>query len=304
MLLLQMYYTSTNAKAGFILARLDFLSLSFSSHPRNSSGCSTSEATSTGEFHASSPLSWVQVSLAWRLFHTALSPCEQVPNGNGHTCRSWRPGTNSGQGEPHKDPPAGRASAVTRQFARTSPQTPPRLNSSYYPLQYIILTLFREERVTARLHTSSLQMFQAIYCCFFWELRNVFFFSWLQCCLSVCFITTQPTFLRILKTIVKLLPQDGTTSAVKLVYNVKSLTRRLLIILLFWRTSRPTSGLACFVIPQAVTSAQKHYNNEHIYPYMYLAGFHYRHRNVREALRAWADAAQVMQGYGHSAFMQ
>lgn len=50
---------------------------------------------------------------------------------------------------------------------------------------------------------------------------------------------------------------------------------------------------------QAVTSAQKHYNNEHIYPYMYLAGFHYRHRNVREALRAWADAAQVMQGYNY-----
>lgn len=56
----------------------------------------------------------------------------------------------------------------------------------------------------------------------------------------------------------------------------------------------------CFVIHQAVTSAQKHYNNEHIYPYMYLAGFHYRHRNVREALRAWADAAQVMQGYVQS----
>ena len=48
-------------------------------------------------------------------------------------------------------------------------------------------------------------------------------------------------------------------------------------------------------ISQAVTSAQKHYNNEHIYPYMYLAGFHYRHRNVREALKAWAEAAQVMQ---------
>lgn len=80
------------AKAVFILALLDVLSLSFSSHPRNSSGCSTSEATSTGEFvlaqtlHASSPLS--KVSLAWRLFHTALSPCEQVSNGNGHTCRS------------------------------------------------------------------------------------------------------------------------------------------------------------------------------------------------------------------------
>ncbi|XP_077445772.1 menin [Stigmatopora argus] len=50
---------------------------------------------------------------------------------------------------------------------------------------------------------------------------------------------------------------------------------------------------------KAVTSAQKHYNNEHIYPYMYLAGFHYRHRNVRDALRAWADAAQVMQDFNY-----
>ncbi|CAM9319107.1 unnamed protein product [Lampetra planeri] len=46
---------------------------------------------------------------------------------------------------------------------------------------------------------------------------------------------------------------------------------------------------------KAVGSAQKYYNNEHIYPYMYLAGFHYRHRNVRDALRAWSEAAQVMQ---------
>ncbi|KAM3842330.1 menin isoform 3-T3 [Diretmus argenteus] len=50
---------------------------------------------------------------------------------------------------------------------------------------------------------------------------------------------------------------------------------------------------------QAVSSAQKFYNNEHIYPFMYLAGFHYRHRNVREALRAWAEAAQVMQDYNY-----
>lgn len=50
---------------------------------------------------------------------------------------------------------------------------------------------------------------------------------------------------------------------------------------------------------KAVSSSQKHYSNEHIYPYMYLAGFHYRHRNVQEALRAWAEAAQVMQEYNY-----
>uniref|UniRef100_A0A8C6TTD7 Menin n=1 Tax=Neogobius melanostomus TaxID=47308 RepID=A0A8C6TTD7_9GOBI len=50
---------------------------------------------------------------------------------------------------------------------------------------------------------------------------------------------------------------------------------------------------------KAVGSSLKHYNNEHIYPYMYLAGFHYRHRNVRGALKAWAEAAQVMQDYNY-----
>uniref|UniRef100_A0A3B3T4Z3 Menin n=1 Tax=Paramormyrops kingsleyae TaxID=1676925 RepID=A0A3B3T4Z3_9TELE len=43
----------------------------------------------------------------------------------------------------------------------------------------------------------------------------------------------------------------------------------------------------------------KYYNNEHIYPFMYLAGYHYRHRNVREALGAWAEAASVMQDYNY-----
>ncbi|XP_017282474.1 menin isoform X1 [Kryptolebias marmoratus] len=50
---------------------------------------------------------------------------------------------------------------------------------------------------------------------------------------------------------------------------------------------------------KAVSSAQMYYNNEHIYPYMYLAGFHYRHRNVQEALKSWAEAAQVMQDYNY-----
>ena len=46
---------------------------------------------------------------------------------------------------------------------------------------------------------------------------------------------------------------------------------------------------------KAVNSAKKYYNNEHIYPFMYLAGYHYRHREVREALGSWAEAASVMQ---------
>ncbi|KAL0970419.1 hypothetical protein UPYG_G00241710 [Umbra pygmaea] len=50
---------------------------------------------------------------------------------------------------------------------------------------------------------------------------------------------------------------------------------------------------------KAVNSAKKYYNNEHIYPFMYLAGYHYRHREVREALGSWAEAAQVMQDYNY-----
>ncbi|XP_064181774.1 menin isoform X1 [Anguilla rostrata] len=50
---------------------------------------------------------------------------------------------------------------------------------------------------------------------------------------------------------------------------------------------------------KAVNAAKKHYNNEHIYPFMFLAGYHYRHRNVRDALGSWAEASSVMQDYNY-----
>ena len=46
---------------------------------------------------------------------------------------------------------------------------------------------------------------------------------------------------------------------------------------------------------QGIAAARRHYNNAHIYPYLYLAGFHCRNRNVKEALGAWADTATVIQ---------
>uniref|UniRef100_A0A452IPZ8 Menin n=1 Tax=Gopherus agassizii TaxID=38772 RepID=A0A452IPZ8_9SAUR len=46
---------------------------------------------------------------------------------------------------------------------------------------------------------------------------------------------------------------------------------------------------------KGISSARKYYNNEHIYPYMYLAGYHCRNKNVKEALEAWADTATVIQ---------
>lgn len=54
----------------------------------------------------------------------------------------------------------------------------------------------------------------------------------------------------------------------------------------------PEAPLLC---SQGIASAKTYYRDEHIYPYMYLAGYHCRNRNVREALQAWADTATVIQ---------
>ncbi|XP_027712085.1 menin isoform X2 [Vombatus ursinus] len=50
---------------------------------------------------------------------------------------------------------------------------------------------------------------------------------------------------------------------------------------------------------KGIASAKTYYRDEHIYPYMYLAGYHCRNRNVREALQAWADTATVIQDYNY-----
>lgn len=50
---------------------------------------------------------------------------------------------------------------------------------------------------------------------------------------------------------------------------------------------------------QAINSAKMYYNNEHIYPYLYLAGYHCRNKNIKEALAAWADTAVVIQDYNY-----
>ncbi|KAF1587454.1 UNVERIFIED_CONTAM: Menin, partial [Eudyptes pachyrhynchus] len=50
---------------------------------------------------------------------------------------------------------------------------------------------------------------------------------------------------------------------------------------------------------KGIFSARTYYNNEHIYPYMYLAGYHCRNKNVKEALEAWADTATVIQDYNY-----
>ncbi|XP_053908464.1 menin [Cuculus canorus] len=50
---------------------------------------------------------------------------------------------------------------------------------------------------------------------------------------------------------------------------------------------------------KGIAAARSYYSNEHIYPYLYLAGFHCRNRNVKEALQAWADTATVIQDYNY-----
>lgn len=54
---------------------------------------------------------------------------------------------------------------------------------------------------------------------------------------------------------------------------------------------RPSPEL---LFKEAIESAKKYYENMHVYPYTYLAGYYYRIRHYREAMRAWAEASQVI----------
>ncbi|XP_060711370.1 menin [Hemiscyllium ocellatum] len=50
---------------------------------------------------------------------------------------------------------------------------------------------------------------------------------------------------------------------------------------------------------EAISSAKQHYNNEHVYPYVYLASYFCRNKNVKDALASWGDAATVIQDYNY-----
>lgn len=45
---------------------------------------------------------------------------------------------------------------------------------------------------------------------------------------------------------------------------------------------------------EAIMSARKHYNNQHVYPYTYQAGYFYRHNMYKEAFESWANASDVI----------
>ncbi|XP_075693577.1 menin isoform X2 [Rhinoderma darwinii] len=50
---------------------------------------------------------------------------------------------------------------------------------------------------------------------------------------------------------------------------------------------------------KAIYSSREHYENQHLYPPIYLAAYHCRNKNVREALKAWAETAVVVQEYNY-----
>ena len=56
-------------------------------------------------------------------------------------------------------------------------------------------------------------------------------------------------------------------------------------------TGRPASQE---LYHEAVEVARREYGDQHVYPYTYLAGFHYRQRDFKAALKAWAEAANVI----------
>ena len=47
------------------------------------------------------------------------------------------------------------------------------------------------------------------------------------------------------------------------------------------------------IFKEAIKVDQDFYNNHHVYPYTYLAGFYYRQKNYLRAMEGWVDAAYV-----------
>ncbi|XP_056383423.1 menin isoform X2 [Hyla sarda] len=50
---------------------------------------------------------------------------------------------------------------------------------------------------------------------------------------------------------------------------------------------------------KAIQSSRVHYENQHLYPHIYLAAYHCRNKNVPDALKAWAETAAVIQEYNY-----
>lgn len=62
----------------------------------------------------------------------------------------------------------------------------------------------------------------------------------------------------------------------------------------------PDRQLCSVLFEEAILSAQTFYQNQHVYPYTYQAGFFYRHNMYKEAFESWANAADVIRQYNYS----
>ncbi|TGZ74024.1 hypothetical protein CRM22_001175 [Opisthorchis felineus] len=65
-------------------------------------------------------------------------------------------------------------------------------------------------------------------------------------------------------------------------------------------TSLEAAATALKLYNQAVAVTNRHYANQHVYPYTCLAGCLYRHGDHRGALHYWSKAAEVIGQYNHS----
>ena len=48
------------------------------------------------------------------------------------------------------------------------------------------------------------------------------------------------------------------------------------------------------ILDEAVNINKKAYSNHHVYPYTYIAGYRYRKKDFKGAMKAWAQAADVV----------
>ncbi|CAG9785707.1 unnamed protein product [Diatraea saccharalis] len=62
-------------------------------------------------------------------------------------------------------------------------------------------------------------------------------------------------------------------------------------------TSRPDSAA---LYTQAIRSSRTHYDDRHVYPYTFQAGYYHRHKMYKEAFHAWACAGDVIRHYNYS----
>ncbi|KAL1509263.1 hypothetical protein ABEB36_004026 [Hypothenemus hampei] len=59
--------------------------------------------------------------------------------------------------------------------------------------------------------------------------------------------------------------------------------------------------LSCSTLfEEAIESARRYYNNQHVYPYTYQGGYYFRNKMYKEAFESWANASDVIRLYNYS----